>query len=143
MSGSRRFTLAQKADVEAVLADLGVSETTPFLEVWNKVDLLDEDARAELVSEAIRRDDVVAVSALRGDGIDLLVRLLSQRLTQGHQRYTIRLAPEDGASAAWLHQHGEVLEQAIQGNEAVYEVRMSPKDYGRFTDSREGGGADL
>jgi GTP-binding protein HflX len=134
-------TVAQRADVEAVLAEIGVSETTPRIETWNKLDLLNVDRRAELLEEAERRDDVVALSALSGEGVDTLVRTLSDRLTQGHQRYSISLDSADGASAAWLHQHGEVLDQAIEGAEAVYEVRMSPKDYDRFAERRAGEGA--
>lgn len=133
-------TLAQKADVEAVLAELGVSEATQRIEVWNKVDLLDPSAREEMMGEAARRDDVVALSALSGEGTETLVRLLSSRLTEGHKRYSITLEPGDGASAAWLHQHGEVLDQSVEGDKAVYEVRMSPKDFERFAESRGEGG---
>ena len=38
----------------------------------------------------------------------------------------------DGAGAAWLHAHGEVLDQVIEGTEATYEVRLSESDYERF-----------
>ncbi len=125
-------TLAQRFDVEAVLDEIGVPEGTPRIEVWNKVDLLEDAARGEMCGEAARRDDVVAVSALTGEGIDALTRALSDRLTQGHQRYTITLDAADGASAAWLHQHGEVLDQYVEDDKSVYEVRMSPADYARF-----------
>ena len=125
-------TLAQKADVESVLADIGVGEGTPVIEAWNKLDLLDLDEREELVGEAVRRDDVVAISALSGEGVDELVRTVSDRLTAGHVRYTITLDAGDGAGAAWLHQHGEVLGQEVEGDAAVYEVRMAPGDYERF-----------
>ena len=131
-------TIAQRADVESVLSEIGVGETTVRIEAWNKLDLLDGDVREEMLLEASRRDDVVALSALSGEGVDTLIRLLSDRLTQGHQRYTITLDAADGASAAWLHQHGEVLDHEIDGQEAVYEVRMSPKDFDRFSERRGG-----
>ena len=38
----------------------------------------------------------------------------------------------DGAGAAWLHAHGEVLDQVVEGDSATYEVRLSPKEYERF-----------
>ena len=38
----------------------------------------------------------------------------------------------DGAAAAWLHAHGEVSSQEIDGDTAVYEVRMAERDYERF-----------
>ena len=123
---------AQKADVEAVLADLGVGENVPVIEAWNKLDLLDAEARDKLLEEAGRRDDVVAISALSGEGVDVLQRVVADRLTRSHQRYTIGLDAADGAGAAWLHQHGEVLGSDVEGDRVIYQVRMSPSDRERF-----------
>lgn len=125
-------TQAQADDVEAVLSEIGVDEATPRIEAWNKLDLLEPDDRTELEGEAARRDDVVAISALTGKGVDTLLRTIADRLTQGHRRYRIALAPEDGASAAWLHAHGEVIDHWMEGSSALYDVRMAPTDYERF-----------
>lgn len=125
-------TQAQADDVEAVLSEIGVDESTPRIEAWNKLDLLEPDDRTELEGEASRRDDVVAISALTGEGVDTLLRTIADRLTQGHRRYRIALAPEDGASAAWLHAHGEVIDHWMEGSSALYDVRMAPTDYERF-----------
>jgi len=123
---------AQKADVEAVLTEIGVAVTTPRIEAWNKLDLLDGDAREEMTGEAARRTDVVALSAMTGEGVDALIERVAALLTQGHRRYRIVLPASDGAGAAWLHAHGEVIGQEIDGDEAVYEVRMAERDYERF-----------
>ncbi|WP_423602818.1 GTPase HflX [Sphingomonas sp. MS122] len=123
---------AQKDDVEKVLSEIGVDPATPRFEAWNKLDLLDEARRGEVLAEAEKHDDVVALSALSGEGIDTLVGKVAGLLTQGHRRYTITLDPSDGAGAAWLHQHGDVVEHWMDGERAVYEVRMAPKDYERF-----------
>ena len=125
---------AQKDDVDDVLASLGLAEegAPPRIEAWNKLDLLEADDRTELEGEASRRDDVVAISALTGEGVDTLLRTIADRLTQGHRRYRIALAPEDGASAAWLHAHGEVIDHWMEGSSALYDVRMAPMDYERF-----------
>ncbi|WP_277979836.1 GTPase HflX [Sphingomonas phyllosphaerae] len=125
-------TAAQKTDVEGVLADVGVSETTPLIEAWNKLDLLHGEARVELLDEAARRDDVVALSALSGEGVDELTRHVADLLTQGHQRYAIALDAGDGAGAAWLHANGEVLDQHVEGDRVRYEVRMAPAVHERF-----------
>lgn len=123
---------AQRADVEAVLAEIGVTEDTPRIEAWNKLDLLDSERREAVLEEAARRDDVAAVSALTGEGTDRLLADVAAKLTAGHRRYRIALDPADGAGAAWLHQHGDVLDQTVEGDEALYEVRMAPADYERF-----------
>lgn len=125
-------SLAQKTDVENVLAEIGVSESTPRIEAWNKLDLIDAARRPEVIAEAKRREDVVALSALTGEGVDALIEKVSGLLTAGHQRYTIALDAGDGAAAAWLHQHGEVIDQAVEGDQIIYEVRMAPEDYERF-----------
>jgi GTP-binding protein HflX len=126
-------TIAQRADVESVLQDIGVAPETPRLEAWNKLDLLDHDERTELLGEAERRDDVVAISALSGEGVDTLIQTIAAMLTQNHRRYSITLDSADGAGAAWLHAHGEVLGQDVENDQATYEVRMAPRDYDRFS----------
>lgn len=123
---------AQRADVEAVLTEIGVAGETPRVEAWNKLDLLLDDARVRLTAEVARRDDVVAISALTGEGVDTLLAALAARLTEAHRRYVITLDPADGAAAAWLHQHGEILDRTIADDRAVYQVRMAPRDYERF-----------
>jgi GTPase len=127
---------AQRDDVEQVLADIGVGEATPRFEAWNKIDLLDGEQRDALLADAAKREDVMPVSAFTGEGIDTLIEAVAARLTHGHRRYTITLDPADGAGAAWLHQHGEVIEQRVEDDQAVYEVRMAPKDFERFETRR-------
>jgi GTP-binding protein HflX len=127
---------AQRADVEKVLSEIGVAEATPRFEAWNKLDLLDGERRAQLLEDAGRRDDVMPISAVTGEGVDTLIETVAARLTEGHRRYTIALDPADGAGAAWLHQHGEVIEQRVEDQQSVYEVRMAPRDYERFETRR-------
>lgn len=125
-------TEAQRADVEAVLTEIGVSLETPRIEAWNKLDRLHGEERADLLEEATKREDVVPVSALTGEGVDALIDRVATLLTQGHRRYTITLPTGDGAGAAWLHAHGDVLDQTVEGDVATYEVRLSPLEYDRF-----------
>ena len=123
---------AQRADVETVLREIGVTDTTPRFEAWNKIDLLEGDDRTDAVNEAAHRDAVVAISAISGEGADELIRKVAAKLTAAHRRYSITLDASDGAGAAWLHQHGDVEDQQIAGDIATYEVRMAPRDYERF-----------
>jgi GTP-binding protein HflX len=123
---------AQRDDVEKVLAEIGVTETTPRFEAWNKLDLLDDERREDLHGEIARRDDVVAVSALTGEGVGALIESVSALLTRAHRRFRVTLDPSDGAGAAWLHQHGDVIEHWVEDDRAVYDVRMAPADYERF-----------
>ncbi|TPG14275.1 GTPase HflX [Sphingomonas oligophenolica] len=125
-------TEAQRSDVETVLADIGVAATTPRFEAWNKLDLLDPDAREAMMALAARRDDVVTLSALSGEGVADLVDQVATQLTAAHRRYTLSLDASDGAGAAWLHAHGDVLRQDTDGTAMTFDVRLSPADHDRF-----------
>ena len=61
---------AQSKDVEAVLDEIGVADHADrVIEVWNKVDLLDADARAALAREPGARETApLAISATTGEG---------------------------------------------------------------------------
>ena len=83
---SHADTEAQSEDVEAILAELGIADRADrVIEVWNKVDRLDADARA-LLATAERASEPkapVAVSALTGEGIDRLLAAIEDRWRAG------------------------------------------------------------
>lgn len=125
---------AQAADVESVLQALGLEEegSPPRIEVWNKLDLLDPAERQELLGEASRRDNVVAVSALTGEGVDDLRETISRLLHSGSQTHRIELPISDGTRLAWLHARGEVQDQVTDGDHIVVTVKLSPENWARF-----------
>ena len=125
---------AQAADVEAVLASLGLDEegSPPRMEVWNKIDLLEGDALAERLGEADRKENVAAVSALSGEGIASLREAIADALQSGAQTHHIRLNLSDGTRAAWLHARGDVLDQKTQGDTLQLAVKLSPENWARF-----------
>jgi GTPase len=127
-------TEAQREDVEDVLASLGLGEegAPPRIEAWNKVDLLSGEERARLLEESRRRDDVVPISALTGDGLDSLREHMAECLRSGEQVHLIRVPAGDGGRIAWLHARGEVLEQQVDEDEVQLSVRLSPDNWARF-----------
>ena len=125
---------AQREDVEDVLASLGLAEegAPPRIEAWNKVDLLEEEARNRLIEEARRREDVVPISAVTGEGIDELRDRVAKCLRTGEQVHEVRLSVSAGEKLAWLHARGEVLEQALDHDQIRLSVRLSPDNWARF-----------
>jgi GTPase len=125
---------AQAVDVETVLASLGLSEedSPPRLEVWNKLDLVPAAQRQELLGEAGRRDDVVALSALTGEGVDELRETISDLLHSGSQTRQLRLNAGDGERMAWLNARGEVVESRADGDQLHLTVKLSPENWARF-----------
>ncbi len=126
---------AQAADVADVLTGLGVigaASNTPVLEIWNKIDRLDQERRHVVLAECQRRDDVVPVSAVTGEGIEAMRLLLSDRLTVARRLRHIDLSQNDGAGRAWLHAHGSVESESGEGDVATISVRLSDADFARF-----------
>lgn len=128
---------AQCADVELVLREIGARDgegSAPLIEAWNKIDALDEAAREQLCNAAARRDDVVAVSALTGEGIEELRSLIAERLDRGSSAHDVELRLSDGENLAWLHQNGNVLNQEVDGDTILVSVKLSAIDWARFHD---------
>ena len=123
---------AQRADVMGVLNDLAEGPDAPLDEGWearlievlNKTDLLAEPPPATASS--------VPVSALTGEGLEALRVLLDERVAAGYVTEAFTLAPGDGASLAWLYEHGEVLERNDAEDAIRVSVRLSPTDLARF-----------
>jgi len=102
---------AQAEDVTRVLAELGIGESHAdrIIEVWNKADLLDPEARAMREAQAHRHKNSVLVSATTREGLPRLLAIIEDRLGAPHEVYQIFLDPRDGEGQAWLHDRGEVL----------------------------------
>jgi GTP-binding protein HflX len=125
---------AQREDVEDVLASLGLAEegSPPRIEAWNKVDLLSEEERARLYEEAARREDVVPISAVSGEGLEELRERMAECLRSGEQVHQVRLPASAGGKIAWLHARGEVIDQTVDRDEVELSVRLSPDNWARF-----------
>lgn len=127
-------TDGQKTDVENVLLGLGISHevTDNMFEVLNKIDLLDEDARAAVLAQAAREPRLKPISAVTGDGIDALLAAIDARLSAQRVTEVFRLRHADGAAMAWLHAHGEMLSRHDTDDYAELTVRLAPEDVQRF-----------
>ena len=125
---------AQRDDVEDVLQSLGLAEegAPPRIEAWNKIDLLSAEERDRLLGEARRRDDVVPISSMTGEGLETLRARMAERLRSGEQVHLIRLPAGAGERIAWLHARGEVLDQRLDHDELELSVRLSPDNWARF-----------
>ena len=138
---SNPSTGAQKAQVLQVLRDLGVSDeegeepSIPVLEVWNKWDQLSPEDAEELTEQVVGNDDVVAMSALTGEGVDTLLERLGEMLTRNASLRTFEVPAGDGRRIAWLHAHGEVIDDVAEeegGANRLITVRLNPKELGQY-----------
>nr|WP_089879750.1 GTPase HflX [Citreimonas salinaria] len=125
-------TDAQARDVDAILDNLGVSEATPQIELWNKIDRLDGPDLEAVRARAAREEAVHLGSAITGEGLYGLLDAVTTALGEAKRRDTITLAFDDGRRRAWLFQKGlvEAEEQSDEGYRLT--VLWSATDRARF-----------
>ncbi|MBT2988749.1 MAG: GTPase HflX [Candidatus Thiodiazotropha sp. (ex Ctena orbiculata)] len=97
-------------EVNDVLRQIGADKVQQ-IEIFNKTDLLANAApRIERDSEGqIRR---IWLSAITGDGTDLLLEALAEFFRKNHVKQRLRLNPGDGRLHALLFQRGSVLNES-------------------------------
>ena len=100
--------LEQKAQVEAVLAELQVHET-PTLQVLNKADLL-QDGFVAAPGELL-------VSARTGQGLDALLAAMDRALTADPlEEAEFRIPQSEGRVLAALERGATLTDQRFEGN---------------------------
>jgi GTPase len=129
-------TEAEAADVRKVLEELGAGEVIGqrVLEVWNKADLLPDEAREFLQARAMRAD-AVAVSAVTGEGCERLIEALTEMVDDG-PLLTLLLDPADGEGLAWLYRHGRVIERRDSDDGLIVRARLDEAALSRFEQLR-------
>ena len=125
---------AQRSDVVKVLGDLGLGEelARDGIEVANKIDRLDAESRSYWQERAARTDRLVAVSAMRGDGIDDLLHRIEAALSERHRAITVMLGHDTGRLLSWLYERGTVDEREDTDDGVRLTVRLSPDDLARW-----------
>jgi GTP-binding protein HflX len=124
---------AQTKDVETVLNEIGVANLAErVIEAWNKVDLLDADARAALAQEQEMRETApLAISAATGEGIDHLLSAIEDRLARGRPELELTLDASDGQGLHWLYEHAEVMRRSDDAGGLHLTIRVSPDQIDR------------
>lgn len=131
---SHKDTEAQASDVADVLKQLGLdpADRERIIEVWNKIDLVDETRRDALLAQAATESpggqQRRVVSAVTGEGLPELLASIETRLLGSRPVHELTLDPSDGAGLAWLYDHGEVLERNAGENGLLHlSVRIAEK----------------
>tara|TARA_R110000868_G_scaffold2321_7_gene17292 strand:- start:7379 stop:8722 length:1344 start_codon:yes stop_codon:yes gene_type:complete len=129
-------------DVESVLDEIeaGPAHEQRMLEAWNKIDRLDAEAMddiaitVDIANHKAGSPVKLKVSAVEGTGLDELLVAIETALTADLEILQMQLQPHQARALAWLHQHGEVISDAMDPETGVtaMRVRLSPSDAGRF-----------
>jgi GTP-binding protein HflX len=122
-------TAEQAQDVVDILASLGVKETTPVIEVWNKLDLLTPAARDGLLPI---REGIFPLSALTGEGIGPLLAAISRVFDEAKSDRMLTLSFADGRKRAWLHAEGVVTAEEETDDGHRLAVRWTARQERRY-----------
>lgn len=78
----------------------------PVLTVLNKIDRLENSSRAQVELEEF--PNAVAISALKGHGMDEFLQAVHRKLFEAYTQISVRLPYQEGALIALFHEQGQV-----------------------------------
>ena len=128
VDGSGVDPRAQYDAVRAVLGEIGAEEV-PELVVVNKIDDVDD-----LTVTRLRRTfaDAALVSAVRGDGIDDLIRRIADRVPRPTIEMDLLVPYGEGGVVAALHETGAVLSQSHTADGTLVRARVWADQAGKL-----------
>jgi len=129
---SHAETEEQAADVAAILRGLGVPESAPMIEVWNKIDRLPVETVSAVTAMAERREGVFAISAITGEGLGPFLSAIAETLAPPRHRAELRLSYEDGRRRAWLYDQGVVESEETAETETILRVHWTDRQAQAF-----------
>ena len=124
----------QALDVQDILRDLGIDpeQSERMIEVWNKIDLCDEAAKLAAENTAERSDNIVAMSALTGQGMAQLCAAIDAHLPEVTYEDEITLGYEEGQRRAWLFNR-KLVQSETQGETGyTLNVRWTERQKNQF-----------
>ena len=113
--------------VREVLAEIGADQVPEFF-VFNKADLV-EDWGASLVED---HQGAVAVSALRNEGLEVMMRRLADRMRAITQVTELMVPYDRGDILASIHREGEVVMSELEDGGMRIRARLSSASEGRL-----------
>lgn len=121
---------AQMRSVEDVLGQIGAQDIKR-VEVFNKIDLLDEEDRMAL---SHRHPDAVAVSALTGDGIDDLVKRIASVASAHDELLRVLVPYERGDLVSVAHERASIVREEHDGDGTRIDMLIGPAYAPLFAD---------
>ena len=110
--------------VNTVLEVLNASEL-PTLMVFNKIDLLEEQIELQILRT--KYPNSIAISAVTGDGLELLKAELAERFAVHTTDISLTIPYAEGKILDFLYKHGEVLETDYQGDAIQVKARIADR----------------
>jgi GTP-binding protein HflX len=127
--------VAQRRDatmtaVDEVLEEIGAGEA-PRLLVFNKADLLSDEARSEAL---VGHPDAILISALNGEGIEELRDGIEKAFEEGLREVELLVPYSEGSRLHELHELAGELERTDRDDGVLVRARVPAAELHRFRD---------
>ncbi|MFL2654131.1 MAG: GTPase HflX [Alphaproteobacteria bacterium] len=108
--------------------ELSSENVPPIVEVYNKIDLLDDEQREYIRNQTGRYPGFIALSSLSGEGCPGLIEKIYQIINVNHNVIDVDIPITDGATLAWLYENGNIIERRDKRMSSHLKVQLSPKN---------------
>jgi GTPase len=117
---------AQKEDVLNVLRSLELEQTSfdNMIEVYNKIDKLEEDQKNDYLAKAQKSNQSVALSAVTGQGLNDLLKKIDEFLHAEDQECRLIMPVTEGALLSWIYDHCQIISREDQDLEINLHLKV-------------------
>ncbi|KWX77662.1 GTP-binding protein HflX [Paenibacillus riograndensis] len=112
--------------VQSILQDLGAAGK-PQIVLFNKSDICRPEQLQMLPSDP----GFLKISAFNPDDLTRITEMIADELAG--DTLTFRIPGDRGDLSSLLYRVGEVLEQNVEDNDVLYQVRLNKEDYGKWS----------
>lgn len=115
----------QKQDVLKVLESLGfrnIEEDSRYVEVLNKIDLLETQRKQEL--SQCKKPYMAPVSAVSGEGCAEFLQLIDDKLSADYDVIELEVGASNGKLIAWIYDNTEVLGNVIKEDRIRFKIKL-------------------
>ncbi|MFT6451967.1 MAG: GTP-binding protein HflX [Halocynthiibacter sp.] len=122
----------QARDVETILRDLGVDPEIKRMEVWNKIDLVEEAEQEALITAAERTEGTYAISSLTGQGMEAFLDGISAAFDEEKTARELVLPFSEGRKRAWLFEEDLITSETVEEDGYHINVLWTAREEKRY-----------
>ncbi len=124
--------IIQAEDVKMVLSELGVDRGSKrIIDVYNKVDIAHTND-LDLVQPAINSGQAIAVSAVTGEGAEVLLSSIDEALAADGSEVVVRISCAAGDALAYLYRTAFSISSESDGEDVIVRAKLAKSDLARF-----------
>jgi GTP-binding protein HflX len=129
-------TEEQRSDVKSIMSMMQehCGKMPTVIEVWNKIDLLDEETRTFVTAKATKqKKPAILISSETGEGVEVLKQKLSDLLQKDHRQFKLVVPSSESQVLGWFQQNGRIIScDPINEDDLSCVVKLDSLAYGRF-----------